>query len=62
MKKYFANRSDFMRLENEMPLEDCWTSKTVYQRLCKTRKMHGNRPAISFQMKSGSTDKNITIN
>ena len=62
MKKYFANRSDFMRLENEMPLEDCWTSKTVYQRLCQTRKMHGNRPAISFQMKSGSTDKNITLN
>ena len=62
MKKYFADRSDFVRLENEMPLEDCWTSKTVYQRLCQTRKIHGNRPAISFQMKSGSADKNITLN
>lgn len=62
MTKYFADRSDFVRLENEMPLEDCWTSKTVYQRLCQTRKIHGNRPAISFQMKSGSADKNITLN
>ena len=61
MNKIFSDRSDFTNLENEMPLEDRLSSKTVYQRLCQTRDIHGQRPAVSFQLKSGNKDKNITL-
>ena len=61
MNKIFSDRSDFINLENEMPIEDRLSSKTVYQRLCQTRDIHGQRPAVSFQLKSGNKDKNITL-
>ena len=61
MAKKFANRLDFTDLENEMPISDRWAAKTVYQRLCQTRDIHGERPAVSFQLKSGNKDKNITL-
>ena len=61
MNKIFSDRSDFIDLENEMPIEDRLSSKTVYQRLCQTRDIHGQRPAVSFQLKSGNKDKNITL-
>ena len=48
MNKIFSDRSDFINLENEMPIEDRLSSKTVYQRLCQTRDIHGERPAVSF--------------
>ena len=57
MAKKFANRLDFTDLENEMPISDRWAAKTVYQRLCQTRDIHGERPAVSFQLKSGNKDK-----
>lgn len=48
-------------IESEMPVEDRWTAKTVYQRLEQTCESQGNRPAVSFQLLSGPTDPNITL-
>nr|WP_325249215.1 acyl-CoA synthetase [Amylibacter sp.] len=48
-------------IESEMPVEDRWTAKTVYQRLEQTCESQGNRPAVSFQLLSGPTDHNITL-
>jgi fatty-acyl-CoA synthase len=61
MSKTFSGRSDFLNLELEMPITERLDVKTVYQRLCQTRDIHGERPAVSFQLKSGNKDKNITL-
>lgn len=61
MNKHFADQSDVDRIVSEMPAEDRWTAKTVYQRLCETRDSHGDRAAISFQLKSGPKDKKTTL-
>lgn len=57
----FANIRDVQAIENKIPLSDRWTAKTVFQQLCHARDTHGDRPAISFQLKSGPKDKNITL-
>ena len=56
-----AVAADVEAIEKEMPLADCWSEKTVYQRLCSTRDAHANRPAVSFQLKSGPKDKSVTL-
>ncbi len=38
MNKIFSDRSDFINLENEMPIEDRLSSKTVYQKKKKKKK------------------------
>ncbi len=53
--------ADVERIEQEKPIDQCWSEKTVYQRLCNTRDAHPNRPAVSFQLKSGPKDKAITL-
>ena len=53
--------SDVERIESEAPVEDRWQEKTVYQRLCATRDGNADRPAVSFQLKSGPKDKKITL-
>tara|TARA_R110002096_G_scaffold7102_13_gene31557 strand:- start:2609 stop:4507 length:1899 start_codon:yes stop_codon:yes gene_type:complete len=58
----FANAGDVKAIEREMPLSERWTAKTVFQQLSQTRDAHGDRPAVSFQLKSGPKDKNITLN
>ncbi|MCP5086854.1 MAG: acyl-CoA synthetase [Rhodobacteraceae bacterium] len=57
-----AVASDVVDIEDKMPLEECWSEKTVYQRLCNTRDAHPSRPAVSFQLKSGPKDKSVTLN
>ncbi|MCP5072980.1 MAG: acyl-CoA synthetase [Rhodobacteraceae bacterium] len=56
-----AVAADVAELENQMPVEERWPEKTVYQRLCSTRDAHPNRPAVSFQLKSGPKDKAVTL-
>ena len=58
----FAKHADVQTIENEMPLSDRWMAKTVFQQLCQTRDSYGERPAISFQLKSGPKDKKTTLN
>ena len=53
--------ADIVAIEKEMPLEQRWSEKTVYQRLCSTRDKHPDRPALSFQLKSGPKDKATTL-
>jgi acyl-coenzyme A synthetase/AMP-(fatty) acid ligase len=45
-----ATLKDVFEHEDKAPLEDRWSERTIYQRLCKTRDKFGDRPAISFQM------------
>ena len=49
-------------IENEMPVEDRWSAKTVYQQLEETAAKFGNKPAISFQLLGGAADPNLTLN
>ncbi|MBC6443130.1 MAG: acyl-CoA synthetase [Rhodobacteraceae bacterium] len=48
-------------IEKEMPAEERWTAKTVYEQLCQTTAKHGNRPAVSFQLTSGDRAKATTL-
>ncbi len=53
--------AEILAIENEMPIEDRWSEKTVYQRLCRTRDLYPDLPALSFQLKSGPKDKSTTL-
>jgi len=53
--------ADVKRIEQDNPIDQCWSEKTVYQRLCNTRDAHPGRPAVSFQLKSGPKDKATTL-
>jgi acyl-CoA synthetase (AMP-forming)/AMP-acid ligase II len=43
------------------PMAERWPTETVYAMLRKTVTAHANRPAISFQIKSGAKDKAETL-
>ena len=45
-----------------MDVSKRWEEKTVYEQLRKTAKKFPNRPAVSFQLKSGFKDKATTLN
>ena len=49
------------QIENEMPISERWTAKTVYQRLQQTVEKYPNNNAVSFQLKSGPKDKAETL-
>ena len=57
----FATTADIATIENEMPVEQRWTSETVYEQLCQTRDKYPNGDAVSFQLKSGPKDKATTL-
>ncbi len=57
----FATIADIKAIEKEMPVEDRWTAETVYEQLCETRDAYPNKPAVSFQLKSGPKDKAVTL-
>lgn len=57
----FATLADIKAIEKEMPVEDRWTAETVYEQLCETRDEFPNKPAVSFQLKSGPKDKAVTL-
>ncbi|MEM0978333.1 MAG: acyl-CoA synthetase [Pseudomonadota bacterium] len=61
MGKVFATIDDIKALEAEMPVTKRWSSKTVYEQLCKTRDAGPDRAAVSFQLKSGPKDKAVTL-
>jgi acyl-CoA synthetase (AMP-forming)/AMP-acid ligase II len=44
-----------------MPLSDRWTARTVYEQLSETAQAHATRPAVSFQIRSGASDKAETL-
>ncbi|MEM1265376.1 MAG: acyl-CoA synthetase [Pseudomonadota bacterium] len=53
--------ADKLAVETAMPLADRWAARTLYDQLTETAATHPNRPAISFQIKSGPTDKAETL-
>ncbi len=53
--------ADVLAIEGEMPVEKRWAEKTVYQKLCAIRDTYPDRPAVSFQLKSGPKDKATTL-
>jgi fatty-acyl-CoA synthase len=57
----FATIDDVKAIEKEMPVEDRWSAATVYEQLCETRDAYPDKPAVSFQLKSGPKDKAVTL-
>ncbi|WP_424927750.1 acyl-CoA synthetase [Amaricoccus tamworthensis] len=53
--------ADKVAVEEEMPVGDRWTARSLYEQLAQTVDMHGARPAVSFQLKSGPKDKKVTL-
>lgn len=60
--KAVATLADKIAIETEMPFEDRWPVKTLYEQLSITEADYGQRPAVSFQIKSGPQDKKETLN
>ena len=56
-----TNAAERDALQNEMPWSDRDVPKTVWEMLSQTAGKHGSRPAISYQLFSGSEDKNETL-
>ncbi len=61
MRQKFETIADIKALESEMPVEDRWSTETVYEQLCATRDKFPTGDAVSFQLKSGPKDKAVTL-
>ena len=57
----FASRQDALDIENEMPWEKRDRPETLYSMLRNTVDTFPDRPAISYQLLSGATDKAQTM-
>ncbi|MDR9393742.1 acyl-CoA synthetase [Roseovarius sp. SYSU LYC5161] len=58
----FATRQDALDIENEMPWTEVARPATLYEMLRRTAVAFPDRPAISYQLQSGATDKAHTLN
>lgn len=56
-----ATLADKTAAEAEMPLEDRWTARTLLAQLEETAGRFPDRPALSFQLKSGTEDKVVSL-
>jgi fatty-acyl-CoA synthase len=57
----FASVADVRSIEAEGPWEAQIGARTIYEFLTRTQKAHGPRPAMSYQITSGATDKAETV-
>ncbi len=57
-----ATLADKLAVEAEMPVEDRWQARTLYRQLEATAARFPDRPAVTFQLKSGPKDKAVTAN
>lgn len=48
-------------VEAEMPVEDRWSARTVYEQLEQTCEKYGSKPAVSFQLLGGPNDPKTTL-
>jgi len=53
---HYATIADKTHME-ATPLDERWTARSVFERLEQTAGLYGDRPALSFQIKSGPKDK-----
>ena len=56
-----ATLADKVGVEQEMPITDRWQATTVFELLSQTADRSGTRPAVTFQIKSGASDKAETL-
>ena len=56
-----ATLADTRAVEAEMPLERRWAARSLYEQLAETAARFPDRPAISFQLKSGPRDRAVTL-
>jgi acyl-CoA synthetase (AMP-forming)/AMP-acid ligase II len=49
------------RLIEQSPLAERWSARNTYELLTQTARRHGDRPALSFQIKSGPRDRAETL-
>jgi fatty-acyl-CoA synthase len=61
MMTAFASVADVRKIEAEGAWDAQFGVQTIYAFLTRTQKAHGARPAVSFQITSGPTDKAETI-
>ncbi len=61
MTQLAMRSADDIRQVEEVPVSERWTAKTAYQLLCQTASDLPQRPAVSFQIKSGPKDKAETL-
>ena len=57
MTTAMATLADKIAIEQQMPVDQRWSAKTVYELLCQTAAKFPDRPGLSFQIKSGPKDK-----
>jgi fatty-acyl-CoA synthase len=57
----FATLADLKAIEAEMPWADRGQARSMYEYLSRAKADHGKRPAISYQLLSGPTEKNVTL-
>ncbi|WP_323006639.1 acyl-CoA synthetase [Pseudorhodobacter sp.] len=59
--KAFASVADRDAIEAEKPWAERNAAKSIYEFLGRARDAHGDKPAISFQLLSGATDRAETL-
>ena len=57
-----ATLADKHAAEAEMPVEERWAARTLYEQLSETAARFPERPAVTFQLRSGPKDKAVTLN
>ena len=56
-----ATLADKRVVEGEMPVGGRWQARSLYEQLAATAAAFPDRPAITFQLKSGPKDKAVTL-
>lgn len=56
-----ATLADTRAVEAEMPVTARWRARSLYKQLTETAGRYPDRPAITFQLRSGPRDKAITL-
>jgi fatty-acyl-CoA synthase len=56
-----ATLADKLAHEAEMPVDERWTARTLYEQLAQTAAAHPHRPAVSFQLRSDPKERAVTL-
>ena len=56
-----ATLADKRAVEAEMPVTDRWQARSLYRQLVETAGRFPDRPAMTFQLRSGPKDKAVTL-
>jgi len=56
-----ATLADKRAVEAEMPVTERWQARSLYRQLVETAGRFPDRPAMTFQLRSGPKDKAVTL-